>query len=168
MSWNVKCHEMSNVMKCQMSWNVKRRGEGEGRGGGSTQAVSLTAFSQFLLDRGPIYGSGCHSATCIDLTDVTLADEDTNTILTDNANKTIQGYVAMSVTQHGGQLCKQWKWCHPMTTFLTNPSCAIWWPNLQLMQVKPSGVFLLFLIVSHSFSFFFILFMVFSWFSKFP
>ena len=23
MSWNVKCHEMSNVMKCQMSWNVK-------------------------------------------------------------------------------------------------------------------------------------------------
>ena len=23
MSWNVKCHEMSNVMKCQMSWSVK-------------------------------------------------------------------------------------------------------------------------------------------------
>ena len=23
MSWNVKCHEISNVMKCQMSWNVK-------------------------------------------------------------------------------------------------------------------------------------------------
>ena len=29
-----------------------------------------------------------------DLTDVTLADEDTNSILTDNANKTIQGNVA--------------------------------------------------------------------------
>ena len=25
MSWNVKCHEMSNVIKCQMSWNVKCR-----------------------------------------------------------------------------------------------------------------------------------------------
>ena len=21
MSWNIKCHEISNVMKCQMSWN---------------------------------------------------------------------------------------------------------------------------------------------------
>ena len=33
------------------------------------------------------------------LTDVTLADEDTNSILTDNANRAIQGNVAMQVTQ---------------------------------------------------------------------
>ena len=35
-----------------------------------------------------------HSLTktpCADLTDVTLADEDTNSILTDNANMAIQG-----------------------------------------------------------------------------
>ena len=32
-----------------------------------------------------------------DLTDVTLADEDTNPILTDNANKAIQGNVALHV-----------------------------------------------------------------------
>ena len=32
---------------------------------------------------------------CADLTDVTLADEDTNSILTDNANRAIQGNVAM-------------------------------------------------------------------------
>ena len=32
-----------------------------------------------------------------DLTDVTLADEDTNSILTDKVNKTIQGNVAMQV-----------------------------------------------------------------------
>ena len=32
---------------------------------------------------------------CADLIDVTLADEDTNSILTDNANRTIQGNVAM-------------------------------------------------------------------------
>ena len=44
-----------------------------------------------------------------DLTDVTLADEDTNSILTDNANRTIQSSVAMQVTQPGGQLCKQCK-----------------------------------------------------------
>ena len=30
-----------------------------------------------------------------DLTDVTLADEDTNSILTDNANRAIEGDVAM-------------------------------------------------------------------------
>ena len=39
------------------------------------------------------------------LTDVTLADEDTNSILTDNANRAIQGNVAMQVTQSGGQIC---------------------------------------------------------------
>ena len=39
-----------------------------------------------------------------DLTDVTLADEDTNSILTDKVNRTIQGNVAMHVTLPGGQL----------------------------------------------------------------
>ena len=39
-----------------------------------------------------------------DLTDVTLADEDTNSILTDNANRAIQGNVAMQVMLPGGQL----------------------------------------------------------------
>ena len=34
---------------------------------------------------------------CVDLTDVTLADEDTNSILTDNANRAIEGNVAMQV-----------------------------------------------------------------------
>ena len=46
---------------------------------------------------------------CADLTDVTLADKDTNTIPTNNnTNKSIQGNVAMQVTQPG-------------------PG---WWPNL--------------------------------------
>ena len=36
---------------------------------------------------------------CCNLIDVTLADEDTNSILTDNANKAIQGNVAMQVMQ---------------------------------------------------------------------
>ena len=43
-----------------------------------------------------------------DLTDVTLADEDTNSILTDNANRAIQGNVAMQLMQvapSGGQIC---------------------------------------------------------------
>ena len=38
------------------------------------------------------------------LTDVTLADEDTNSILTDNANRVIQGNVAMQIIQSGCQL----------------------------------------------------------------
>ena len=37
-----------------------------------------------------------------DLTDVTLADDDINPILTDNANRAIQGHVAMQVTEPGG------------------------------------------------------------------
>ena len=50
------------------------------------------------------------------LTDVTLADEDTNSILTDNANRAIgqskemHCNVAIQVTQPGGQLWKQCKW----------------------------------------------------------
>ena len=45
---------------------------------------------------------------CVDLTDVTLADEDTNSILTDdNVNRAIQGNMALQVTQPGVQLCKQ-------------------------------------------------------------
>ena len=48
---------------------------------------------------GPIFVSGCPSLThrpCADLTDVTLADEDTNSILTDDANRAIQGNVRKS------------------------------------------------------------------------
>ena len=61
-----------------------------------------------------------------DLTDVTLADEDTNSILTDNANRAIQRNVAKQVTQAGGKNA-------------TNASSAILWPIFQLMQVLPSG-----------------------------
>ena len=50
---------------------------------------------------------------------MTLADEDTNSILTDNANRAFQGNVA--------------------TLEPSNASGAIWWPNLELMQVAPSG-----------------------------
>ena len=37
-----------------------------------------------------------------DLTNVTLVDKNTNSVLTDNANKPTQGYVAMQMTQPGG------------------------------------------------------------------
>ena len=43
----------------------------------------------------------------VDLTDVTLADEDTNPIQTDNANRTFQGNLATRVTQPGGQIWNQ-------------------------------------------------------------
>ena len=41
-----------------------------------------------------------------DLTDVTLVDGDTKPILTDNANSTIQGNVAMDVTHPGNLVVK--------------------------------------------------------------
>ena len=66
------------------------------------------------------------------LTDVTQADEDTNSILTDNDNRAFQRNVAMHVTLPGGQLWNPCKWRHLMAKIGTNASVAIWWLNLQL------------------------------------
>ena len=58
---------------------------------------------------GPICGSQVSLTEslylCLYLTDVTLADEDTNTILIDDTNRAIQGNVAMQATQPGGKIC---------------------------------------------------------------
>ena len=94
-----------------------------------------TSFYLFLSDPGvpgPIYGSSCLklSIPFANLTDVTLADEDTNS--TDNVKRAIQGNVAMHVTLPGGQLWNQCKWCHLVAKFATNASGPIWWLNLQL------------------------------------
>ena len=56
----------------------------------------------------------------LDLTDVTLADEDAKSKLTDNAKRAIQGNEAMQV-------------------MYTYASGAIWWPYLQLILIAPSG-----------------------------
>ena len=63
---------------------------------------------RFLSDPGVpglIFVSGCPSLRhlWLDLTDVTLADEDTNSIITDNANRAIQSNMAMQMTPPGGQ-----------------------------------------------------------------
>ena len=59
---------------------------------------------------GPIYGSGPMSVRpslterlCSDLTDVTLADEDSNSIPTDDVNRAISGNVTMQVAPPGGK-----------------------------------------------------------------
>ena len=72
-----------------------------------------------------------------DLTDVTLADEDTNSKLTDNANRTIQDNVSTgnALTQPGGQLWNQCKWRHLVAKFVTDASGASCWPNLEPMPV---------------------------------
>ena len=79
---------------------------------------------------------------------MTLADEDTNSILTDNANRAIQGNVAMQVTQvapSGGQIWNLCKRRQLVAKLVTNASSAtkigtrsaIWRPNSQSMQVAP-------------------------------
>jgi len=92
---------------------------------------------------------------------VTLADEDTNSILTDNANRAIQGNVAMHVTwwqtfatsaiwwpifklmqvvpSGTWPICQLMQLAHLVANFATHASGAIWWPILKLMQVVPSG-----------------------------
>ena len=75
---------------------------------------------------------------------MTLADEDTNSILTDNANRAFQGNVAMQVTQPGGQLWNQAMQVTPPHDQILNECkwCQLagdttLWPKLQLMQVAP-------------------------------
>ena len=58
---------------------------------------------------GPVLSNSLTEPPFANLTDVTLADEDTNSILTDNANRAIQGNVALQVTQPGGQICNLYK-----------------------------------------------------------
>ena len=64
----------------------------------------------FLSDPGLLVRSMClvlsnklSTTPSVNLTDVTLADKETNLILTDKVNRVIQGNVAMQVTQPGGQ-----------------------------------------------------------------
>ena len=61
------------------------------------------------------------SIPCANLTDVTLADEDTTSILTDNANREIQG----NVTMHVAPSSSQFKFGPVMVKFRTDQSCAI-------------------------------------------
>ena len=59
-----------------------------------------------------------------DLTDVTLADGDTNSTLTDNANRAIQCNVAMQVAPPDVQILNQCVWCHLVAQFATDASSA--------------------------------------------
>ena len=72
---------------------------------------------------GPDHRMSVHpSATFWHLTDVTLADEDTNSIPTDNANRAIQDNVAL-------------QWYKLVANFRTNASGATQWPNFEPMQI---------------------------------
>ena len=51
---------------------------------------------------GPDVSNSVSTRGLVDLTDVTLADEDSNSIPTDDVNRTIQGNVAMQVAPPGG------------------------------------------------------------------
>ena len=69
---------------------------------------------------------------------VTLADEDTNSIPSDGGNGAIKGNLTMQVVPSGGQIRNQCMWRHLVARFATKVSGAMWWPNLELMQVEPS------------------------------
>ena len=74
---------------------------------GSSSDFCFDHFNQTQVNLGSdswVRLSVRHSVThvCEDLTDVTLADEDTNSILADNAKRAIQGNEAMEVI-HGDE-----------------------------------------------------------------
>ena len=62
-----------------------------------------------------------------DLTDMTLADEDSKSIPTDDVNRAIQGNVAPL----GGQICNWFKKCQLLAKSTANTSSVIWWPYWQ-------------------------------------
>ena len=64
------------------------------------------------------------------LTDVTLADQATNSIQTDNVNMAIQGNVAMQVDQYGGQLWNPCKWRKLVNQLSIDESDTLLWPSL--------------------------------------
>ena len=94
----------------------------------NSSAVNSRFFCFFIGPRSPdsIYVSGLSNwvspTPFWNLTDVTLADKETNLILTDKVNRVIQGNVAMQVTQPGGQVCNLCKWRHLMANIRTNAS----------------------------------------------
>ena len=92
----------------------------------SSQNTRICIFIGPRCPWGPIYGSSSLKLSPRPYADLTLADENTNSILTDSANRAFQGNVAM-------------RWRHLVANFATDASGTIWWPNLQLMQMSPSS-----------------------------
>ena len=90
--------------------NLHAHGMGEAR-------LNHTSFddenvSAFLSDPSMGLDVSQSLQDCADLTDVTLIDEDSNSMPTDDVNRAILGNVAMQAK-------------------------STWWPNLKLMQVAP-------------------------------
>ena len=114
-----------------------------------SKKLRLVFFGAFYRTQVSLVRSMClvvsKWARFVNLTYVTLADEDTDSILTGNTNRTIQGNVAMQVTQHGGQVCNFCKWRHLMAPFaiitLALPHCINWIVLLTLsvsIELVPS------------------------------
>ena len=77
---------------------------------------------------------------------MTLADEDTDSILTDNANRAIQGDITwwptlqtMQVAPPEDQILNQSKLCHLVAKFATNASGAMLLPGLIQATESISG-----------------------------
>ena len=74
-------------------------------GGGVTPKQTMSSFLPFFYRTQVNLGSdlwvrmSVRHRRFVDLTDVTLADEDTNSIPTDNANRAIQENVAMQCSE---------------------------------------------------------------------
>ena len=98
-------------------------------GGRTSKAIWISLYLLYLssdpgklgvlsIDLDVYISSPC----CVDFIDVTLDDEDTNSLSTDEAIKTIPGNEAMQVAPPGGQICNPCKWRHLVAKF-ANDSC---------------------------------------------
>ena len=77
----------------------------------SHKSSSIPGKDSFLSDpgvpgvrsMGPDVSQSLHTRPCADLTDMTLADEESNSTPADDVNRAIRGNVAMQVLPPGGQ-----------------------------------------------------------------
>ena len=70
----------------------------------SSQNTRICIFIGPRCPWGPIYGSSSLKLSPRPYADLTLADENTNSILNDSANRAFQGNVAMQGAPSGGQI----------------------------------------------------------------
>ena len=75
-----------------------------------------------------------------DITDVTLVDDDSGSILADEANRAILDNMGNQAGPGGGWICHKCKWYHLVAKFSAKAGGATWWPNchckMQLPQSK--------------------------------
>ena len=76
----------------------------------------------------------------VDLTDVSLVDEDAKPILADHTNRAIPGNLEMQVAPPGDQILEQMQVAPLEVKFATSASGSFRWPSLDFGEAKFTNI----------------------------